>query len=363
MAYDEGDERTVHTMKDTMKAVVVRAPMAFDVEDVPMARPSKRGLLLKVAACGLCGSDLRTLRSGHWRVTFPWIIGHEISGEVVEVGDRYEGQWQKGDMLAVGPVVYCGVCDFCINGQYELCENYREIAQAWPGGFAEYVALPEESLRLGTIQRVPESLDPILACVSEPISSCVNAQDRSGVGLGDTVVIIGAGPIGCIHTSLARARGADKIFIADIVDERLKMAEAFEPDATINVAETDVVEEVRRLTDGKGAEVIITATPAPVAVVQAVEMARKGGRILVFGGLPKDKSKPGVDMNTVHYNALYMIGTTTFAPRHQRVALRLMADDRIPVDKLVTHRFPLSEFKEGATLALAGKTLKAVFLP
>jgi L-iditol 2-dehydrogenase len=109
--------------------------------------------------------------------------------------------------------------------------------------------------------------------------------------------------------------------------------------------------------------VIVTATPAPVAVVQAVEMARKGGRILVFGGLPKDMCKPGVDMNTVHYNALYLIGTTTFAPRHQRVALRLMASGRIPVDKLVTHRFPLAEFKRGATMALEGKVLKAVFLP
>jgi len=350
-------------MKNTMKAVVVRAPMEFDVEDVPMAEASGGGLLLKVDACGLCGSDLRTLRSGHRKVTFPWIIGHEICGTVVEVGAKYQGLWQEGDRLAVGPLAYCGICDFCLNGQYELCENYREIAQAWPGGFAEYIAIPEECVRLGTIQRKPERLDPVLACVSEPISSCVNAQDRGHVGLGDTVVIIGAGPIGCTHISLARARGADKIFIADIVDDRLKMAEAFEPDETINAAKTDLVEEVRRLTGGKGAEVIISATPAPIAVVQAVEMARKGGRILVFGGLPKDNSKPGVDMNTVHYNALYVIGTTTFAPRHQRVALRLMSDGRIPVDKLVTHRFPLSEFKKGATMALEGKTLKVVFLP
>jgi len=296
-------------------------------------------------------------------VTFPWIIGHEISGEVVEVGAKYQGRWKEGEQLAIGPPVYCGVCDFCVNGQYEFCENYREIAQAWPGGFAEYIAIPEECVRLGSIQPVPEGLDPALAAISEPISSCVNAQDRSQVGLGDTVLIIGSGPIGCIHTSLARARGADRIFVADIVDERLKMAEAFEPDATINASETNLVEEVRRLTDGKGAEVIITATPAPIAVVQAVEMARKGGRILVFGGLPKDNSKPGVDMNIVHYNALHLIGMTIFAPRHQRIALRLMASGRIPVDKLVTHRFPLSQFKQGATMALEGKVLKAVFLP
>lgn len=350
-------------MKETMKAVVVRAPMEFDVEDVPLPDVSEGGLLLKVHACGLCGSDLRTLRSGHRKVTFPWIIGHEISGEVVEVDDKYQGPWQEGDLLAVGPLAYCGVCDFCVSGRYELCANYREIAQAWPGGFAEYIAIPEECLRLGTIQRVPEGLDPAFAAISEPISSCVYAQEKGQVGLGDTVVIIGAGPIGCIHTSLARARGADRIFIADIVDDRLKLAEAFEPDITINAATTDLVEEVRRLTDGKGAEVIITATPAPIAVVQAVEMARKGGRILVFGGLPKDNSKPGVDMNTVHYNALHLIGTTTFAPRHQRIALRLMASGRIPADKLVTHRFPLSEFKQGVMSALEGKVLKAVFFP
>lgn len=350
-------------MNKTMKALVVRAPMDFDVIDVPIPEVPEHGLLLKVTACGLCGSDLRTLRSGHHRVTFPWIIGHEISGEVVELGEKYEGQWQGGDRLAVGPVVYCGTCDFCVDGRYEFCDNYREIAQAWPGGMAEYVAIPPESLRLGTIQRVPEGLDPAIAAISEPISSCVNAQDRGQVGLGDTVVIIGAGPVGCIHTSLARARGAGTVIIADVVDERLKMAEPFEPDVTVNAAEVDLVAEIRKLTNGKGADVIVTATPAPVAVVQAVEMARKTGRILVFGGLPKDRSTPGVDMNLVHYNALVIIGTTTFAPRHQRIALHLLASGRIPGDKLVTHRFPLSEFKQAAAMAMEGKTLKAVLLP
>jgi L-iditol 2-dehydrogenase len=337
--------------------------MAFGVEEVPVPEPPRGGLLLKVLACGLCGSDLRTLRSGHRKVTFPWTIGHEICGEVVEVNASYQGSWGTGDRLAVGPLAYCGTCDFCRDGQFELCENYREIAQAWPGGFAEYIAIPEACVQRGTIEPIPKTLDPVFAAISEPISSCVNAQEKGQIGLGDTVVIIGTGPIGCIHTSLARARGADRIFVADIVEERLEMAEAFEPDATINAANVDLVEEITRLTDGKGADVIITATPAPVAQVQAVEMARKGGRVLLFGGLPKDNSKPGVDMNIVHYHALHLIGTTIFAPRHQRIALRLMASGRIPMDKLVTHRFPLAEFEQGAKLALEGKALKAVFLP
>ena len=182
--------------------------------------------------------------------------------------------------------------------------EYREIAQAWPGGFADYMAVPEECIKFGSDPTgSPEGMDPAFAAITEPISSCINAQEKGQVGLGDTVVIIGTGPMGCIHISLARARGADKIFVVDIVDERLKLAEAFEPDATINAAKTDLVQEVRRLTDGKGADVIVTATPAPVAQVQAVEMARKGGRILLFGGLPKDNSRPGMDMNVVHYNA------------------------------------------------------------
>ncbi len=350
-------------MIDTMQAVVVRAPMEFEVEEVPVPSVPDSGFLISVNACGLCGSDLRTLRSGHRKVTFPWTIGHEVSGTIVEVGSGYQGKWKQGDLIAIGPMAFCGACDFCLNGEYELCENYREIAQAWPGGFAEYMAVPKACVDLGTMELVPEGLDPAFAAIAEPISSCINAQEKGRVGLGDTVVIIGTGPIGCIHTSLARAKGADKIFVVDIVDDRLKLAEAFEPDALINAAKVDLVQEVRRLTNGKGADVIVTATPAPVAQVQAVEMARKGGRILLFGGLPKDNSKPGVDMNIVHYNALHLIGTTIFAPRHYRLALKLVASGRIPVDKLVTHRFSLSEFKKGATMALEGKVLKAVFSP
>lgn len=350
-------------MNAMMNAVVVHAPMDFRVEQVPTPTPDPEGLLLKVEACGLCGSDLRTLRSGHRKVTFPWIIGHEISGTIVDAGANYAGPWKVGKRLAVGPLAYCGVCDYCRDGKFELCEGYREIGQAWPGGMAEYIALPPEVIQLGNIQGVTGDVDPAFAAITEPISSCLNAQEKGRVGIGDTVVVIGAGPIGAIHTALARMRGADKIFIADIVDSRLELVEPFEPDAAINAGRVDLVEEVRRLTGGKGADVVITATPAPIAQVQAVEMARKGGRILLFGGLPKDRSKPGIDTNIVHYNALHLIGTTIFAPRHQRLAVKLVTSGRFPVDKLVTHRFPLADFVEGATMALEGKTLKAVFLP
>jgi L-iditol 2-dehydrogenase len=350
-------------MKRIMKAVVVKAPMNFDIEQVPIPFCPPEGILLKVHACGLCGSDLRTLRFGHPDVKFPWIIGHEISGAVVEVGPACRAKWKTGDTLCVGPVVYCGSCEFCINGKFEFCENHREIAQVWPGGFAEYVAIPPESVNFGTIQLVPKNLDPAIAAVAEPISSCIHAQERAQVGLGDTVVVIGVGPIGCVHINLAKVRGADKIIAADINESRLELVKDYEPDYIINAAKTDLVKEVRHLTHGKGADVIVTANPSPVTQIQAVEMAKKAGRILLFGGLPADQACPQVNMNIVHYNALHLIGATTFGPRHYATAVKLLASGRISGEKFLTHRFALTDFKEGVKQAMEGKVRKAVFLP
>ncbi len=350
-------------MNKTMQALVVRAPMEYGIEESPVPQCPERGLLIKVIGCGLCGSDLRTLKSGHRNVTFPWTLGHEVSGTVVAVGPGYGGPWRDGDVLAVAPLVYCGRCTFCVAGQYEYCENVLELAQRWPGGFAEYMAIPEEALTLGTIGAVPDGLDPVIAAVSEPICSCLNAQEKGRVSLGDTVVIIGAGPVGCIHASLARARGAFKVIIADVLALRLELAKAFGPDLLIDASQTDLVEEVMRATDGQGADVVITANPVPHTQVQAVEMARKGGRVLLFGGLPHDNSKPGLDTNLVHYRGLSLIGTTIFARRHHRQALGLLASGRIPGDKLVTHRLPLAKFQEGLDLATRGQALKVVFLP
>jgi L-iditol 2-dehydrogenase len=346
-----------------MKALVVRAPGNYAVEDAPIPAVPAGGMLLRVEACALCGSDLRTLRSGHHRVTLPWVIGHEVCGILEQAGQGYAGSWKKGERLAVGPLAYCGACEFCRAQKFELCTGYLEIAQKWHGGFADFLAVPAECVERGSIHRVPEGTDPAFAAVTEPMSSCINAQEKGQVGPGDTVVIIGSGPVGCIHAALARSRGAARVVVADVNADRLAFAEAFGPDALVDSSKEDLVQAVRNFTGGAGAQVVISAAPSPQAVVQSVEMARKGGRVLLFGGLPTDQARPGVDMNRIHYQALTVIGTTTFAPRHQAEAVRLVASGGFPAGKLVTHRFPLSRFAEGAGLALAGKALKCVFFP
>jgi L-iditol 2-dehydrogenase len=346
-----------------MRAVVVERPMEFSVQTVAKPSVPADGLLVKVEACGLCGSDLRTLRSGHNNITFPWTIGHEICGVVEQKGNSCGGEWEIGDRLAIGPLAYCGLCDFCQAGQYELCESQRELGQHWPGGLAEYIAIPAACIRHGNIQRVPKGMKNTHAAVIEPISSCVNGQERANVTLGDTVVIFGAGPIGCIHIALARSRGAFRIYVIDIDDHRLEMAVPFGPDGVINAERNDPVEAVMKLTDGRGAEVVIVATPAPSATIQGVEMARRGGRIVQFGGMPHQQSTPPVDMNLIHYRSLSLLGTSTFSPKHNRIAMKLVASGRIPADKLISHVFPLEEFVEGANQALQGKVLKGVYIP
>ena len=344
-----------------MKAILLEAPDQYKYTDVPDAECDDSGILVKVKAVGLCGSDLRTLKSGHHHVKLPAVIGHEVAGDVIETGKDYCGEFKVGDAVAIAPVVYCGVCDFCAAGKYQYCENIRELAQNWQGGFAEYIAIPPEALIHGNIQLVPEGMDYAHAAITEPPSSCINAQERLAVGIEDTIVIIGAGPIGCMHICVSKARGARKIIIADVNENRLKMAVQFDPDDIINTSETDLVETVMDMTKGKGAEVVITANPVGATQVQAVELAKKAGRIAFFGGLPHGKSTPPIDTNLIHYKGLNVIGTSTFMPKHNRIALDLIRRGLIPADKLITHRLSLKEFHKGVELAASGEALKVVF--
>lgn len=348
----------------TMKAVVLRGPnddYAYTEVEKPIC--DEKGLLIKVEACGLCGSDLRTLAAGHKNVQYPWITGHEVCGIVEEVGSSYSGSYKVGDVLTVAPNVYCGECEYCLSNSHELCMNLRELAQQWLGGFAEYMAIPPESLENGCIIKIDTDDDYAAAAIAEPPSSCINAQEKLCVGENDDVLIIGAGPIGCIHVSVAKARGARTIIVADISQERLDMCRAFGEIHIINSSETDIVQEARRLTDGKGPSVVITANPVGQTQVQAIEVVKKGGRVGFFGGLPRDKSTPLIDTNLIHYKGITVIGTTNFGLAHHRMSWKMIKEGSIPADKLITHRLPLSSFDEGVKLARSGKALKVVFLP
>lgn len=350
-------------MSESMRAIVMTAPMKMEARDVPMPKIDPHGMLVKVAACGLCGSDLRTIRSGHSKVSLPWILGHEVCGVVTETGKEYSGSWKVGDRLSIGPNTYDPGDRYCVDGLHELSAEVKEIAQAWPGGFAEYLAIPPEAVRLGNVLPVPPDLPDEIAAIVEPGSSVVHAHEKARTHLGDTVLVMGTGPIGCIHLAVARASGASQVFMCDINDDRLEMAKAFEPDALINNSREDLGARLSELTGGTGPTIVITANPAPESQIVAVEVVAKGGKVVLFGGLPHDNSCPGVDMNLIHYKNVSLIGISKFAPRHFRMSLDLLSSGQIPGDKLVTHVMPLADFDQGLNLALTGKAIKAVFKP
>lgn len=346
-----------------MKAIVLHDVMLWTVDEIPVPDVPDGGMLVKVQACGLCGSDLRTIRSGHRNVRFPWVLGHEICGDVVALGNDYAGPWTEGQRLSIGPNVYDPVDPYVVEGRHELSANVREIAQQWPGALSEYVAIPRESVVMGNILPAPDGMKVEYAAIAEPGASVIHAHERAGTTIGDTVLIMGSGPVGCLHVAVARARGADKIFMSDMVGSRLELAQAFGPDALINASQEDVAERVAELTDGKGPTLVITANPSPEAPVDAVRMVAKGGRVVLFGGLPHDDSAPGVDMNIIHYQNINLIGLSRFAPRHFRMSLQILAGGRVPGEKLVTHVLPLERADEGINAALSGETLKVVFKP
>jgi L-iditol 2-dehydrogenase len=234
----------------------------------------------------------------------------------------------------------------------------------FPGGFADYMIVPEEVLRVDGVNHIPEGVSYIEAAVVEPLACVLNAQQLAKVGEGDTVLVMGAGPIGCLHVRLARSLGAKQVFLADINGDRLKIsADVVKPDAAIDMSQHDLAEEIKKLTDGKGPTVIITAAPSGQAQEQAIAMAAPGGRISFFGGLPKDKPIIQADSNLIHYKELTILGANGSSPAQNRQALALIASGSVKVADLVTHQVSLDDVAKAIDYVTSGESIKVVVLP
>jgi L-iditol 2-dehydrogenase len=340
------------------------APMDVRLEDSPEPTPGPREVKLRVRANSICGTDAKIFHHGHHRLDPPRVLGHELAGEIVEVGPEAVGGHQVGDRVQVIAAVPCGECDYCKRGWQTVCPTQKAVGYHWDGGLAQYIVIPEEVLKVNGLNKIADHVSFAEASVAEPFACALNAQELADVGEGDVVVVVGAGPIGCIHVRLARARGASKVFLVELSRERLDLsAERVEPDAAICSAEVDPVEEVKRLTDGRGADVIITAAGAGKVQEDALQMAALRGRISLFGGLPKDKPTITFDSNVVHYRELTVVGANGSSPDHNRKALEYIASGAVPVADLITHRMPLEKFVEGVEAVTGGTAIKVTIEP
>ncbi|MGA9346847.1 MAG: zinc-dependent dehydrogenase [Nocardioidaceae bacterium] len=346
-----------------MKVAIFHAPNDVRLDDVDEPSPGPRDVKLRIRNCSTCGTDVKILKNGHPNMTPPQIMGHEIAGEVVEVGSEVNG-WDVGDRVQVIAAIPCGDCEECTRGRMTVCPNQTSMGYQYPGGFAEYMVVPSAVLKVDGLNRIPDNLGYDEASVAEPLACVLNGQELARVGEGDDVIVVGSGPIGCLHVRLARSRGARRVFLADLNRERLDLAaDLVKPDATICSAEADIIEAVKDLTNGRGVDVAITAAAAGVTQEQALQYTARQGRISFFGGLPKDNPVIACDSNLVHYRELTIVGANGSSPQHNKDALSLISTGAVPVKDLITHRLPLDRVLEAFSIVAAGDAIKVTIEP
>ena len=346
-----------------MKVARFYAPHDLRVEEMPRPEPGPGELLMRVQACATCGTDVKIFNFGHHHISPPRVMGHEIAGVVEELGESTEG-FTPGDRVQLIAAIPCGKCFECKHRSKSICANQESIGYHYDGGFAERLVVPAKVLKVKGLNLIPEELSFEEAAVTEPLACVLNGQELVGVGDGDVVVVVGAGPIGCLHVRLARARGASLIALVDQNAARLEMsAQRVKPDVAIDVNKDNAVDAVLKLTNGRGADVIIIAAASGSAQEGAIQMASRGGRISFFGGLPKDNSVINLDSNLVHYRELKIVGANGSTPAHNAEALRLIATGAVPVKDLITDRLPLDRVLEGIEAVTSGDSIKVVITP
>lgn len=244
-----------------------------------------------------------------------------------------------------------------------MCTAVMAHGSHYPGGFAEYMAVAPRVIEQGGVIHIPDHVSYDQAAITEPLACVINGQELLNVSLGDTVVVIGAGPIGCMHVQVARSRGATRIIQSELKSSRLEQAKAFGADYFINATLEDPVARVLEITGGEGADVILIACPSSGAQEQSLQMIGVRGRISFFGGLPHSDPYIKFDSNIVHYKEVTVIGSFTSSPEQNKIALGLIAAGRINTQALVTHKLPLANIMQGVEMIERGEGLKIVLHP
>ena len=352
-----------------MKALRFYAPEDVRLEDRPEPDAGPDEVKIRVRNCSTCGTDVKIFHNGHQNLSPPRTIGHEIAGEIVEVGSdvlaTYGEDWQVGDRVQVIAAVPCGECYECRKGWMAVCANQTSVGYQYEGGFAEYMIVPRQVLQVDGLNRIPDNVEFDEASAAEPLACAINAQELLGIEPGDVVVVFGAGPIGCMHIRVARGvHQAGPVYLVDVNADRLQMsAKVAAPDETIDASQDDVVQRVMELTEGRGADVVITATAAKVTQEQAIAMAARNGRISFFGGLPKDDPVIGCDSNVVHYRQLHIHGANGSAPVHNKKALEYISTGQVPVKDLITDHIRLDDVLSAFDLVRSGSAIKVTVEP
>jgi L-iditol 2-dehydrogenase len=342
-------ETHARSIPTTMLAAVYRGVNDVRMETVPVPKIGPGELLLRVHSCGVCGTDLKKISTGSHSA--PRIFGHETSGVVAAVGEGVRN-YSPRDRVMVFHHIPCRECFYCQNKTFAQCATYKKVGctagfEASGGGFAEYVRVMDWIVEQGTV-RVPDGVSFEQACFVEPVNTCMKGIEALRLRRGETVLAIGQGPIGIILSALAKRAGATLI-TSDLYLERLKIGAGFGLDLTIDASQADVVQRVRELTEGRGADAVILAVGGNSLIRTAMDAARPGGRVLLFAQTQHGEAV--IDPAAICVDEKTLVGSYSASVDFQEESVRFVMNREMDLERLVSHRFPLAQSQQALDLA------------
>ena len=342
-----------------MRAYVYESDAKLHLRDWPQPSADSGSTIMRIEACSICGTDLRTYRHGSSRIDAPRVIGHEVCGELISVGKDVKG-FPMGQRVTLTPAVGCGSCLSCRRGYSNLCRALKTIGFQFDGGFAPYMEVPAVAFEQGNVNKVPEKISSEEAAVAEPIACALNGQEFLHIGSEDSVAIFGSGFIGCLHAELARIMGASLIIMIGTNPEKAGQAKRLLPEIhLIDPAKGDMDQKIRQLTGDSGVDVVITACSSGQAQTDALRFAAPRGRVSLFGGLSGDSSG-FLDSNTIHYKELSVYGAHASTPAQNRQALKWISQSKLDVKKYIDAVYALEDIDKAFQEVQSKNMLKAI---
>ncbi|MEM3946696.1 MAG: zinc-dependent dehydrogenase [Metallosphaera sp.] len=335
-----------------MKAILMEGSKAV-LKEVAIPKLNKGDVLVEMKVCGLCGTDIEKI-CGQYTASQP-ILGHEPAGIVVE---SMSDLVKPGDRVFAHHHVPCYECYYCKRGSPTMCPHYRKT-NLDPGGFAELFRVPAWNVERGGILVLPNNVTFEEASFIEPLATVVRSHNRVGLTKEDSVLIVGAGPMGLLHLLKAQETGVNNILISDVSEYRLDFASSLGNVIPINPVKARVEEIVRGNTEGRGADIAIIASGSPQAIISGLNSIRKGGKVLLFG-VPYKGTILDYDVSNLLNNEISIVSSNAAVEEDTREALRLISERRLNVSRLITHKFSLEEFNEAVRIAKQGKAIKVV---